>query len=177
MFTFNLSSCRFSWAHSSKFLNSVLLWLSGLLPYFFVLMTVCKNKNSFICVDWFFHPHRCLNLERDCPARLTWLKALSIDRFLFKGARRVFQLILPILSHVAGPLRFPCHLIGLVGIENIIAISDINIHSIIFKLVHKRIRTQTRTRTLTWHWHEHWHGHRWGHGHGIGILLLFHMTL
>jgi hypothetical protein len=50
------------------------------------------------------------------------------------------------------PLKFPCHLVGPLEIDNIIAISAINIHSAIFKLKQ----------------HGTGHGNRNGHGNGNG---------
>jgi hypothetical protein len=64
------------------------------------------------------------------------------------------------------PFKFPRHLIGPLEIDNIIAISAINIHSAIFKIETAR----KRKRKLTIHGHGHGHGHR--HGHGIGEHLL-----
>jgi hypothetical protein len=74
------------------------------------------------------------------------------------------------------PFKFPRHLVRPLGIDNIIAISDINIHSARFKLTRTRtrprtrtstrIRTETRTRTRTrtrtwtrtwtWTWKWNW---------------------
>jgi hypothetical protein len=50
------------------------------------------------------------------------------------------------------PFNFPCHLVGPLEIDNIIAMPAINIHSAIFKLKQ----------------HGNGHGHRKGHGNGNG---------
>jgi hypothetical protein len=68
------------------------------------------------------------------------------------------------------PLKFPRHLVGPLGINSIIDMLALNIHSAIFKL--KQTRKGTWKQKLTLHGHGHWHGHGHGHGHGIGELLL-----
>ncbi len=64
-----------------------------------------------------------------CPARLTWLKALAIDRSLLKGEALRFS------AHPLScgrPFKFWRHLVRPLGMDNIIAMQDINIHSAIF---------------------------------------------
>jgi hypothetical protein len=51
-----------------------------------------------------------------------------------------------------GPFKFPRHLVGPLGIDSIIAVSNIDIHSAIFKLQQ----------------HENGHGNRNKHGNGYG---------
>jgi hypothetical protein len=48
------------------------------------------------------------------------------------------------------PFKFPRHLVGPLGIDDIIAMSVINIHSAIFKFIQ----------------HGNGHGNRYGHGNG-----------
>jgi hypothetical protein len=77
---------------------------------------------------------------------------VSFDRSLLKGeAPRLSAGFNHPLSYER-PFKFPCHLAGPLGIDNIIAISAINIHSDIFKLKQ----------------HGNGHGNRNGHGNGNG---------
>jgi hypothetical protein len=74
------------------------------------------------------------------------------------------------------PFKFLRHLVGPLGIDNIIAMSAINIHSAIIKLIqhgnrHKK-ETDMEKEMETDNIHEHGHGHGNGHGHGISELLL-----
>jgi hypothetical protein len=74
------------------------------------------------------------NPERDCPARFLWLKVVSFDGSLLKGeAPRLSADFTHPLSYER-PFKFPRHLVGPLEIDNIIAISAVNIHSAIFKL-------------------------------------------
>jgi hypothetical protein len=75
---------------------------------------------------------------------------VSFDRSLLKGeAPRFSTDFNNPLSHER-PFKFPRHLVGLFGIGNIIAMSAINIHSAIFKLII----------------HGNGHGNRNRHGNG-----------
>jgi hypothetical protein len=77
---------------------------------------------------------------------------VSFDRFLLKGeAPRLSADFNHRLSYER-PFKFPHHLVGPLEINNIIAISAINIHSAIFKLKQ----------------HGNRHGNRNGHGNGNG---------
>jgi hypothetical protein len=59
---------------------------------------------------------------------------VSFDRSLFKGeAPRLSADLNHPLSYERA-FKVPCHLVGPLGIDNIIAMSAINIHSPIFKL-------------------------------------------
>ncbi len=71
-----------------------------------------------------------------------------IDRSHLKGKAPRFSAEFKYPLSYEKPFKFPCHLVGPLAVDNIIAMSDLNIHSTIFKLT--RTRTQTsRTRTGT----------------------------
>ncbi len=93
----------------------------------------------------FFVPLKGLSSEMD-------LAESGINRWVcLKGiGAEIFQRILPLNSQVR-PFKFLHHLVRPLGIDNIIAISDRNIHSAISNLTWKRtgIRTRTRPRTMT----------------------------
>jgi hypothetical protein len=60
---------------------------------------------------------------------------VSFDRFLLKGEAPKFSADFnhPLLYE--RPFKFPCHLAGPLGIDNIIAVLAINIHSAIFTVI------------------------------------------
>ncbi len=84
--------------------------------------------------------------------RFVWLNAVSFDRSLLNGEAPRFSSDFnhPLLYE--RPFKFPRHLIGPLGIDNMIAVSAINIHSDIFKLKQ----------------HGNMNEHRNGNGHGNG---------
>jgi hypothetical protein len=86
----------------------------------------------------------------DCPARFVWLKVVSFDRSLLKGEALRFSADFNHSLLYERPFRFPRHLVGPLGIDNIIAVSAINIHSAIFKF----------------NQHGNGHGNRNEHGNG-----------
>jgi hypothetical protein len=104
---------------------------------------------------------------------------VSFDRSLLKGEAPRFSADFnhPLLYE--RPFKFPRRPLG---IDNIIAVSAINIHSAIFKLRKhgnghgnrnghgNKKRTWKLKRKLTIHRNGHGHGN--GHGQGIGELLL-----
>jgi hypothetical protein len=75
----------------------------------------------------------------------------SVDRSLLKGEVLRFSTD---FTHTlsSGRLKFLRHLVGPVGIDNLIAISGRNIHSSIFNFT----STRTPTRTQTWNWNWNW---------------------
>jgi hypothetical protein len=85
---------------------------------------------------------------------------VSFDRSLSKGeALRFSTDFNNPLSHER-PFKFPRHLVGPFGIGNIIPMSDINIHSAIFKLIIHGNGHRNRNG--------HGNGNRHGHGKGNG---------
>jgi hypothetical protein len=77
---------------------------------------------------------------------------VSFDRSIIKGEAPRFSADFNNPHSYARPFKFLRHLIGPFGIGNIIAMSAINIHSAIFKLII----------------HGNGHGNRNGHGNGNG---------
>jgi hypothetical protein len=96
--------------------------------------------------------------SRNCPARFVWLKVVSFDRSFLKGkAPRLSADFNHPLSYKR-PFKFPYHLVGPLGIDNILAILAINIHSAIFKLKQHGNGHENRKGS----------GNGNGHGHGNG---------
>jgi hypothetical protein len=93
---------------------------------------------------------------------------VSFDRYLLKGEAPRFSADFnhPLLYE--RPFKFPRHLVGPLGIDNIIALSAINIHSAIFKLKQHGNGHGKRKE----HGNGNGDGHGNGHGHGISELLL-----
>jgi hypothetical protein len=89
---------------------------------------------------------------------------VSIDTSLLKGEAPRFSVEFnhPLLFE--RPFKFPRHLIGPLGIDNIIAVSAKNIHS---AMQRKHMETKWK---LTIHGNGHGHGNR--HGHGIGDFFV-----
>jgi hypothetical protein len=83
---------------------------------------------------------------------------VSLDRSLLKGEALRFSADFnhPLLYE--RPFKFPCHLVGPLGIDNIIAMSAINTHSAIFKL--KQYGNGHENRN------EHGNGNRHRNGNG-----------
>jgi hypothetical protein len=82
--------------------------------------------------------------------RFVWLKVVSFDRSLLKGEAPRLSADFNHPFSYESPFKFLRHLIGLLEINNIIAMSAVNIHSAIFKLKQQG----------------NGHGNRNGHGNG-----------
>jgi hypothetical protein len=63
---------------------------------------------------------------------------VSIDRYLLKGEPPRLSADFNHPLSYERPFKFPRHLVGLLAIDNILAMSAINIHSTIFKLKQHR---------------------------------------
>ncbi len=68
---------------------------------------------------------------------------VSVDRSLLKGEAPRFSADFMYHLSYERPFNFPRHLVGALAIDELITMSDLNIHSAIFKLT--RTRTQTGT--------------------------------
>ncbi len=84
------------------------------------------------------------------------MKVISVDRSLLMGEAPRFSADFTHPMSCERPIKFLRHLVRAVGIKRIIAMSDINIHSDVFKLLWKwtRTRTMTRMKTRTWNWRD-----------------------
>ncbi len=96
-------------------------------------------------------------------SEICWLEVVSFDRSLLNERRQDIDQILPIISHVKGPFKFPCHLKRALEINRIIVMSDIYIHSAVLKLTRMETKTVMETEmdmeteavtenTQTWTW-------------------------
>jgi hypothetical protein len=92
--------------------------------------------------------------------RLVWLKVVSLDRSLLKGEAPRLSADFNFPLSYERPFKSPHHLLGPLEIDNIIAMSAINIHSAIFKL----IQHGNGHGNINGHGNENGHGN--GNGHG-----------
>jgi hypothetical protein len=82
-------------------------------------------------------------------SEIFWLKVVSIVRSLLKGEAPRFSTVFNYLLSFERLFKFPRQLVEPLGIDNIIAISGLSIHSAILKLTRTGTRTETQTRTGT----------------------------
>jgi hypothetical protein len=80
---------------------------------------------------------------------------VSFDRSLLKGEAPRFSADFNHTLSYERPFKFPRHLVGPLGIDNILAMSAINIHSAIFKFKQ--------------HGNGYGNGNRHGNGNGMGM--------
>ncbi len=74
---------------------------------------------------------------------------VSFDKSLLQGEALRFSADFNHSLLYERPFKFPRHLVGPLGINNIIAVSAINIHSAIFKLISMEMDMETETKMET----------------------------
>ncbi len=78
------------------------------------------------------------------------MKVVSVDRSLLMGVAPGFSADFTHPMSCERPIKFLRHLVRAMGINRIIAMSDINVHSVVIILLWKWTRTRTKTRTWNW---------------------------